>query len=150
MSSKFHRLSRADIYAPFCTFYRRSFWASLASIWKLLQIGLTLCRCVLYFLLQHSLLFLADLALCPLIFLTVQLAYYEISFLLMYYQLRLQSWQNMFQFHLFLPFVCAEKSGYGHEESQLERADHDDRVPCYSFHHSFRFGVFDLRYVCGL
>ena len=78
----------------------------------------------------------------------------------MYYQLRLQSWQNLF--HLLSsdlgvqhpetssPFVCAEKSGYGHEEGQLERADHDDRVPHDSFHHSFRFGVFDLRYVGDL
>jgi hypothetical protein len=42
-----------------------------------------------------SLLFLGDPALSP-SFSTAQHAYYEISFLPMYYQLRLQSWGNMF------------------------------------------------------
>lgn len=47
------------------------------------------------------------------------------------------------------PFcLYAEKGGYGHEEGQLEGADHDDRVPRDSFHHSFRLGIFDLRYGC--
>ncbi|CAL4985734.1 unnamed protein product [Urochloa decumbens] len=38
------------------------------------------------------------------------------------------------------------QSGNGDEEGQLEGADHDDCVPSDSFHHSFRSGVFDLRY----
>jgi hypothetical protein len=46
------------------------------------------------------------------------------------------------------PFLIpAEKSGYGSEEGQLERADHDDSFLGDSFHHPFRFGVFDLREV---
>ena len=50
------------------------------------------------------------------------------------------------------PFFClyAEKSGFGHEEGQPEGADHDDCIPRDSFHYSFRFGVFDLRYGCEL
>ena len=49
------------------------------------------------------------------------------------------------------PFcLYAEKSGYGHEKGQPEGADHDDCIPRDSFHYSFRFGVFDLRYGCEL
>ena len=50
-SSNIQTLPRGSIYILFPLF-RRSFWVNWTSRWKLLQIGLTLCRCVLYLLLH--------------------------------------------------------------------------------------------------